>query len=69
MCSLLGYCNHVLVVYYQVMKWRAEHSTVVSSDKLYCWGGNQKDLPMVHYNDLHKPSMHRLVSLCEWSLL
>ena len=33
------------------MKWRAYHSTVVNSDRLYCWGGQQKDLPMVHYND------------------
>ena len=33
------------------MKWRAEHSTAVNSDRLYCWGGEQKDLPMVHYND------------------
>ena len=33
------------------MKWRAQHSTVVNSDRLYCWGGEQEDLPMVHYND------------------
>ena len=33
------------------MKWRAQHSTTVNSDRLYCWGGRQKDLPMVHYND------------------
>ena len=32
------------------MKWRALHSTVVNSDRLYCWGGDQENLPMVHYN-------------------
>ena len=36
------------------MKWRPYHSTVVSSDKLYCWGGLQKGLPLVHYNDEKK---------------
>ena len=34
------------------MKWRAQHSTVVNNNRLYCWGGNQEDLPMVHYNDV-----------------
>ena len=33
------------------MKWRARHSTLVNSDRLYCWGGEQEGLPMVHYND------------------
>ena len=33
------------------MRWRARHSTVVNSDRLYCWGGIQVDLPMVHCND------------------
>ena len=33
------------------MKWRAYHSTVFNSDRLYSWGGTQKQLPMVHYND------------------
>ena len=33
------------------MKWRAQHSSAVNNDKLYCWGGKQKDLPMVHYSD------------------
>ena len=33
------------------MKWRAQHSTVVHSDRLYCWGGYQEDLPLVHYNE------------------
>ena len=32
------------------MKWRAYHSTIVNSDRLYCWGGEQEGLPMVHYN-------------------
>ena len=29
-------------------KWRTYHSTVVIKDGMYCWGGNQKDLPLVH---------------------
>ena len=33
------------------MKWRTHHSTAVNSHRLYCWGGYQEDLPMVHYND------------------
>ena len=33
------------------MKWRAHHSTIVNSDRLYCWGGEQESLPMVHDND------------------
>ena len=33
------------------MKCRVEHSTIVNSDRLYCWGGKQKGLPMLHYND------------------
>ena len=33
------------------MKWRAQHSSAVNSDKLYCWGANQKDLPMGHNTD------------------
>ena len=33
------------------MKWRAGHSTAVNNHRLYCWGGDQKDLPMVHDND------------------
>ena len=36
------------------MKWRIRHSTVVSSDRLYCWGGEQEDLPMIHCNDKKK---------------
>ena len=34
------------------MKWRGHHhSTIVNSHRLYCWGGHQEDLPMVHDND------------------
>ena len=33
------------------MKWRAQHTTVVNSDRLYCWGGDQDGIPLVHYND------------------
>ena len=36
------------------MKWRIGHSTVINSDRLYSWGGNQENLPMVHYNDEKK---------------
>ena len=42
--------NHVLSGQYE-MKCRAQHSTEVNSDRLYCWGGDQKGLPMVHDND------------------
>ena len=33
------------------MKWRTGHSTIVNNHRLYSWGGQQKDLPMIHYND------------------
>ena len=33
------------------MKWRAVHSTVLNSDRLYCWGGQHEDLPMIHDHD------------------
>ena len=35
------------------MKWRTHHSTVVIRESLYCWGGDQKDLPrpLVHDTD------------------
>ena len=33
------------------MKCRAVHSTVLNSDRLYCWGGQHEDLPMIHDND------------------
>ena len=33
------------------MKWRAEHSTVFISDRLYCWGGRHRDPPIVHFSD------------------
>ena len=36
------------------MKFLAYHSTVVNSDILYSWGGEQDDLPMVHYNDKNR---------------
>ena len=36
------------------MQWRARHSTIMNSHKLYCWGGKQEDLPLVHYNDKKK---------------
>ena len=33
------------------MKWRAQHSSAVNNHRLYCWGGDHKGLPMIHYND------------------
>ena len=39
------------------MKWRAEHSTVINSDRWYCWGGRAKSLPRVHYSDEKKNFM------------
>ena len=33
------------------MGWRANHSTVVINNILYCWGGDQEDLPEVHDNE------------------
>ena len=30
------------------MNWRTAHSTILVRDKLYCWGGDQKYLPLVH---------------------
>ena len=32
------------------MNWRTQHSTILVRNKLYCWGGDQKDLPkpLVH---------------------
>ena len=47
----LQYCIDYLLAGEYEMKWRAEHSTVFISDRLYCWGGYQKGLPIVHYND------------------
>ena len=44
------YCFFLLSAQYD-MNWRSQHSTVVNSDRLYCWGGEQKDLPMIHYNE------------------
>ena len=39
------------------MKWIARHSTIVNSHRLYCWGGDQENLPMVHYNDEKRSSV------------
>ena len=33
------------------MKWRAQHSAIINNNRLYSWGGQQKGLPMVDYND------------------
>ena len=48
---LLQSCIDCLLSGQYEMKWRARHSTIVSSHRLYSWGGQQEDLPMVHYND------------------
>ena len=47
---LQSWVNCLLSGQYE-MKWRGGHSTVVNRDRLYWWGGKQKDLPLVHYND------------------
>ena len=33
------------------MNWRTNHSTILVRNKLYCWGGNQKDLPKALVHD------------------
>ena len=33
------------------MGWRTDHSTVVIKNIIYCWGGDQEDLPEVHDNE------------------
>ena len=33
------------------MNWRAHHSSILLRNKIYCWGGTQKDLPLVHDGD------------------
>ena len=33
------------------MNLRTNHSTILVRNKIYCWGGNQKDLPLVHDSD------------------
>ena len=33
------------------MKWKAQHSTIVNNHRLYCWGGDDEDLPILHYNE------------------
>ena len=50
MCYLSCYYNDVLLSGQYHIKWRARHSTAVNSHRLYCWGGKQEDLPMVHQN-------------------
>ena len=32
--------------------WRTGHSTVVITNTLYCWGGEQKHIPKVHDNNV-----------------
>ena len=36
------------------MGWRTHHSTVLINNILYCWGGNQEDIPKVHNNEEKK---------------
>ena len=50
----LQYCIDYLLSGQYVMKWRSQHSTVVISDRLYCWGGLQEDLPTGHFSDEKK---------------
>ena len=30
------------------MNWRSNHSSVVIKDNVYCWGGDQNTLPIIH---------------------
>ena len=48
---LLQSCIDCLLSGQYEVKWRTRHSTVVNSDGLYCWRGDQEILPSVHYND------------------
>ena len=48
---LLQSCIDCLLPGQYHIKWRARHSTIVNIDRLYCWGGKQNNLPLVHYND------------------
>ena len=36
------------------MGWRNEHTAVVINNILYCWGGDQEDLPEVHDSEEKK---------------
>ena len=38
------------------MGWRTYHSTVVINNIVYCWGGDQEDLPKVHNSEEKKKS-------------
>ena len=44
------------------MNWRAHHSTILVSNKLYCWGGDQKGLPFVHDGE-HKQKITSSVDI------
>ena len=48
---LLQSCIDCLLSGQYEMKWRARHSTIVNSDRLYCWGGQHEDLSKIHHND------------------
>ena len=53
MCSLSCCYNHVFTVLSGQYEWnrRTRHSSIVIKDSLYCWGGDQKDLPRPLIND------------------
>ena len=42
------------------MGWRTGHSTVVINNLLYCWGGDQEDLPEVHDNEEKRKITHSI---------
>ena len=48
---LLQSCIDCLLSGQHHIKWRARHSTIVNAHRLYCWGGYQENLPMIHDND------------------
>ena len=52
MCYLSCYsCINCLLSGEHQLRSRTLHSTIVSGDKLYCWGGNQEDLPRPFVHD------------------
>ena len=48
------------------MYWRVNHSTILVRNKLYCWGGDQNDLPLVHDSE-DKRKITSTVNVFEFS--
>ena len=66
---LLNTCvtSHVLSGEYH-LGWRTGHSTVIINNTLYCWGGDQEDLPYVHDNE-EKRKITSSIDLCHLPML